>query len=660
MTGSVSPAGDAATPLWTPDPARVAASAFARFKAEAERRAGEPLADFTALHAWSIRDREAFWDLVWDFAGVVGDKGSVRLADGDRMPGARFFPEARINFAENLLRKADDSPAILYRAEDKRAGTTSWRELSALVSRLQQALEAEGVGVGDRVAAMLPNGPEAVAAMLAVTSLGAVWSSCSPDFGERGVLDRFGQIEPKVFVACDGYWYAGKTIDVAAKVAAVAAAMPSVRRVVVVGQLGRAEEAAATIRDAVTFEAFAAPFSARPPRFVRVGFNDPLYILFSSGTTGIPKCIVHGTGGTLLQHLKEHVLHAGVAPGERVFYFTTLGWMMWNWLVSALAAEATLVLFDGSPFAPTPAVLWDFAAEARVALFGTSAKYIDAVAKEGLRPAASHDLSALRMVCSTGSPLAPESFGYVYEAIKPDVHLASISGGTDIVSCFVLGVPDRPVWKGEIQGPGLGLAVDVFDDEGRPVKGEKGELVCTRAFPSMPVMFWNDPGGAKYRAAYFERFDNVWCHGDFAEWTVHGGMIIHGRSDATLNPGGIRIGTAEIYAQVEQIPQVVEALAIGQDWDGDVRVVLFVRLKPGVALDDALVQAIRTKIRTGASPRHVPAKIVAVADIPRTKSGKIVELAVRDVVHGRPVKNKEALANPEALDLFAGLPDLAR
>lgn len=646
--------------LWSPNEETVAASSYARFKAEAGRKAGREFAGYDELHEWSIRDRESFWDLVWDFCDVIGEKGERRLEYGDRMPGARFFPDARLNFAENLLRRSDDRVAIVYRAEDKRSGRMTWRELGDLVSRLQQAYRAAGVGVGDRVAAMLPNGPEAVAAMLATASIGAIWSSCSPDFGVRGVLDRFGQIEPKLFVTCDGYWYGGKTIDVGDKVAAVAAALTSAARIVVVGQIGTADALAARTDRAVTLDEFLAPFTAAPPTFERVPFDQPLYILFSSGTTGVPKCIVHGVGGTLLQHLKEHRLHAGIEPDERVFYFTTLGWMMWNWLVSALASEATLVLFDGSPFAPSPAVLWDMAEAERIALFGTSAKYIDSIAKEGLRPRDTHDLSALRMICSTGSPLAPESFGYVYEAIKPDVHLASISGGTDIVSCFVLGIPDKPVYKGEIQGPGLGLAVDVYDDAGRPIKGEKGELVCAKAFPSMPVMFWNDPDGAKYRAAYFDRFPNIWCHGDFAEWTPRGGMVIHGRSDATLNPGGVRIGTAEIYAQVEQIPEVVEALAIGQDWEGDVRIVLFVRLKAGVELDDAMIDRIRAKIRSGASPRHVPARVVAIDDIPRTKSGKIVELAVRDVVHGRPVKNIEALANPEALDLYAGIEALSR
>jgi len=489
--------------------------------------------------------------------------------------------------------------------------------------------------------------------MLAAASLGAIWSSCSPDFGEQGVLDRFGQIEPKLFIACDAYWYAGKLQDVSAKVKVVAGNLGV--PVLVVHYAGDAEALAAALSDGRTLEALTAPYEARPLTFAQLPFRHPLYILFSSGTTGVPKCIVHSAGGTLLQHLKEHGLHCSLTEGDRLFYFTTCGWMMWNWLVSGLAVGATLCLFDGSPFHPDGNVLFDYAEAEKFAVFGTSAKYIDAVRKGGFTPRTTHDLSSLRLLTSTGSPLSPEGFSFVYEGIKPDVQLASISGGTDIVSCFVLGIPLKPVWRGEIQGPGLGLAMDVWDEEGRPVRGEKGELVCTKAFPSMPVMFWNDPDGAKYRGAYFERFDNVWCHGDFAEWTSHGGIVIHGRSDATLNPGGVRIGTAEIYNQVEQMEEVAEALCIGQDFDDDVRVVLFVRLAPGVTLDEALEKKIRTKIRTGASPRHVPAKIVAVADIPRTKSGKIVELAVREVVHGRPVKNKEALANPEALALFADL-----
>ena len=645
-------------PLWTPSAERIASAPLTAFKALASVRAGRPFATYAELHRWSIDDREGFWDLLWDFCGVTGDKGERLLVDGDRMPGARFFPDARLNFAENLLRGAGPGDAMVFRGEDKVQRRLSWDELRALVSRLQQLLLSLGVKEGDRIAAMMPNMPETIAAMLATASIGAVWSSCSPDFGEQGVLDRFGQIEPVVFIAPDGYWYNGKQNDVSAKVQAVMAKLPTLRRTVIVDYLGTAAQAVTAMDGAETLDQALAPFEAKPLSFVPLPFAHPLYILFSSGTTGIPKCIVHSAGGTLLQHLKEHRLHAGLVEGDRLFYFTTCGWMMWNWLVSGLASGVTLLLYDGSPFHPSGNVLFDFADAERMTYFGTSAKFIDSVRKAGLKPIDTHRLETVRTVSSTGSPLSPEDFVFVYEGIKQDVHLASISGGTDIVSCFVLGVPTEPVWSGEIQGPGLGMAVDVWDDDGRHMATGKGELVCTGAFPAMPIGFWNDPDGAKYRNAYFERFDNVWCHGDFAEWTEHGGLIIHGRSDATLNPGGVRIGTAEIYNQVEQLPEIAEALCIGQDFDGDVRVVLFVRLAAGVALDSELEGRIRAKIRSGASPRHVPARIVAVADIPRTKSGKITELAVRDIVHGREVKNREALANPQALELFRDLEQL--
>ncbi len=643
---------NAETPLWRPSREAVAASPLTRFAAEASRRAGKSFTTYHALHAWSVDDRAAFWDLVWDFCGVIGDKGERRMVDGERMPGARFFPDARLNFAENLLVRDDGADAMIFRGEDGATRRTSWHELNELVSRLQQMLAAAGVGVGDRVAGLLPNTPEAVAATLATASLGAVWSSASPDFGANAVIDRFGQIEPKVFFSVDGYRYAGKEIGLGEKLAAVIPRLPGLARTVIIPFLANGKQVAASLPGAVTLAEALAPHAARPVAFTRVSFAEPLYILFSSGTTGIPKCIVHSVGGTLLQHLKEHRLHSAIGEGDRVFYFTTLGWMMWNWLVTGLASRATLLLFDGSPFHPSPATLFAYAEDERATFFGTSAKFIDAVKKAEYRPAVHHDLSTLRTIASTGSPLAPESFDFVYNAIKRDVHLASISGGTDIVSCFVLGIPTEPVWRGEIQGPGLGMAVDVYDEDGHLLAAGKGELVCKRPFPSMPIGFWNDPDGARYRAAYFERFPGIWCHGDFAEWTSHGGIIIHGRSDATLNPGGVRIGTGEIYRQVEQIPEVVEALCIGQEWEGDVRVVLFVRLSPGVTLDEALIAHIKATIRAGASPRHVPAVVVAVADIPRTKSGKIVELAVRDIVHGRPVKNVGALANPEALDLF--------
>lgn len=646
-------------PLWMPNAAQIAKAPLTSFMAVASEKAGRKLSNFSELHGWSISDRIAFWDLVWDHCGVIGEKGERVLIDGDKMPGAAFFPDARLNFAENLLRRDGGVEALVFRGEDKVERRVSWSQLRALVSRLQQLFVSLGVKSGDRIAAMMPNMPETVAAMLAATSLGAIWSSCSPDFGEQGVLDRFGQIEPVVLLAPDGYWYNGKAIEVADKIEAVATKLPSLRKVLIIDYLGNSSAVAESVGGAVTLDAAIEPFAIKDVTFERLPFSHPLYILFSSGTTGVPKCIVHSAGGTLIQHLKEQRLHAGIQEGDRFFYFTTCGWMMWNWLVSGLASGATLLLYDGSPSFPSANVLFDYAQAERMTYFGTSAKFIDALRKADLYPGKTHDLSSIRTISSTGSPLSPEGFVYVYERIKDDVHLASISGGTDIVSCFVLGVPTEPVWIGEIQGPGLGMAVDVWDDEGKPVRGDKGELVCTEAFPSMPISFWNDPQGEKYHSAYFDRFDNVWCHGDFAEWTEHGGIVIHGRSDATLNPGGVRIGTAEIYNQVEQLPEIVEALCIGQDFDNDVRVVLFVRLAEGVVLDDDLQKRIRTKIRSGASPRHVPAKIVAVTDIPRTKSGKITELAVRDVVHGRAVKNKEALANPEALDLFKDLPDLA-
>jgi acetoacetyl-CoA synthetase len=636
-----------AKPLWQPNPATVGATRMAQFMLATGH---ERYAD---LWQWSVDQPEAFWPKIWDFCGAVGEPGSVVLADGDKMPGARWFPEAKLNFAENLLQHRDGAEALVFWGEDKVKRRLSRAELYAEVARFQAFLVANGVGEGDRVAGYLPNLPETLVAMLAATALGAIWSSASPDFGVQGVLDRFGQIEPKVLICVDGYWYNGKPVDCLAKNAEVVAQMPSLLKTVVVPYLNAAP-AIAGIRNAGGWNDL--PTGGGTVTFKRLVFDHPLFIMFSSGTTGVPKCIVHCHGGVLLQHLKEHQLHSDVRPGDRLFYFTTCGWMMWNWLVSGLAAGATLLLYDGSPFAGGGTVLFDYAAAEQMTHFGTSAKFIDAAAKLGLTPGKTHDLSALRAMFSTGSPLSPEGFDWVYQEIKQDILLASISGGTDIVSCFVLGNPVLPVWRGEIQCRGLGMAVDVFNDDGQPVRGEKGELVCTKPFPVMPVGFWNDPNGEKYHAAYFERFDNIWCHGDFSELTAHDGMIIYGRSDATLNPGGVRIGTAEIYRQVEQLPEVVEALVIGQDWPpgrhDDVRVVLFVRLREGLTLDDALTERIKRQIRDNTTPRHVPAKVVQVQDIPRTKSGKIVELAVRNVVHERPVKNVEALANPEALDFF--------
>ena len=645
------------SPLWSPSPERIAAANLTRFMQEVGAQQGMSFDGYDALYDWSISQPEAFWRAIWDFCGVIGDgPGAVALADGDKMPGAQFFPEAQINFAENLLRRRDDSDAMVFWAEDKVKRRMSWRELYDQVSRLQQALAAEGVGPGDRVAGYMPNMPETVIAMLATTSLGAIWSSCSPDFGIQGVLDRFGQIEPKVLFCPDGYFYNGKTIETLARTAEFLADLPSVKKTVVAPLIDA--DPAAYPAGAVGWADFIAPFEAKEVAYTRQPFNRPLYIMYSSGTTGKPKCIVHGVGGTLLQHLKEHQLQSDVKPGDRVFYFTTCGWMMWNWLVSGLASEATLLLYDGSPFAPGPEVLFDFAQAEGMTLFGTSAKYIDALNKAGFDAKAGHDLPKLRAMASTGSPLVPEGFDYVYQHIKDDLCLSSIAGGTDIVSCFMLGNPIGPVWRGEIQKRGLGMAVEVWDDEGRPVVGEKGELVCVKPFPSMPIAFWNDPDGARYRAAYFERYPGIWHHGDYVELTEHGGVIVYGRSDATLNPGGVRIGTAEIYRQVELLDEVEESIVIGQDWQGDVRVVLFVRLRPGISLDEELEGRIKQQVKSGCTPRHVPARVVQVGDIPRTKSGKIVELAVRDTVHGRPIKNKEALANPEALDLYRDLPQL--
>jgi acetoacetyl-CoA synthetase len=648
-------------PLWQPSPDRVAQANLTAFAAGVAARHGVPLPDFSALYAWSISNPEAFWRALWEDAGIVGEAGARTLLDAHQMPGAQWFPDARLNFAENLLAHrpaSGDTDALVFWGENKVRRRVSEADLLASVSRVAQALRAAGVKRGERVAAYTPNLPEAIIAMLATASLGAIWSSASPDFGVQGVLDRFGQIEPVLLFTVDGYWYNGKPQPVLDKLAAIVKGLPTLRRVIVTPYLHERVAAGdlADIAQAVSWDDFVAPFAPAPLTYERLPFNHPLYILYSSGTTGVPKCIIHGAGGTLLQHVKEHRLHSDVKPGDRMFFFTTCGWMMWNWLASGLASGATLLLYDGSPFVGKGKILWDMADAERMTHLGTSAKYLDALKKTGLVPRKEYALSTLRALLSTGSPLAPEGFDYVYECVKQDLCLSSISGGTDIISCFALGCPTRPVWRGELQCRGLGMQVEVYDENGRSVREKKGELVCTAPFPSMPLGFWNDPDGAKYRAAYFERFPGVWCHGDWVDLTAHDGMIIYGRSDATLNPGGVRIGTAEIYRQVELLDEVVESIVIGQDWPpgalGDVRVVLFVRLRDGLTLDPALSDRIRQQIRANTTPRHVPAKIVQVTDIPRTKSGKIVELAVRNVVHGEPVKNAEALANPEALEQF--------
>ena len=642
--------------LWTPGQDRVAATAMNQFRVLAEQKSGRTLADYNALWSWSVEDREGFWSLLWDYCEVrASERGGAILENGDAMPGARWFPEARLNHAENLLRRRDGDEAIVCWRENGTRSVLTFAQLYDRVAALRAWLQAQGVEEGDRVAGFLPNLPETIAAMLATASLGAVWSSCSPDFGTRGVLDRFGQIEPKVLICADGYFYGGKSFDSRPRVAEILADLPSVVAVVVVPYVEDAPDLSA-LPKAVSWGQATTDVPAGDIPFVQVHFDHPLFIMYSSGTTGAPKCIVHGHGGTLLQHLKEHRLHCDLQSGDRMLYFSTCGWMMWNWQVSGLAIGATLLIYEGNPAHPSPSILWDFCEQERMTIFGTSAKYISAIEKAGVKPRETHDLSRLRLFMSTGSPLAHEGFDYVYRDVKQDMQLSSISGGTDIISCFALGNPVLPVRKGEIQSRGLGMAVDVFGDDGKALPtGEKGELVCTRPFPSMPVGFWNDPDGAKYHAAYFDTFDNIWRHGDWSMVTEAGGMVIYGRSDAVLNPGGVRIGTAEIYRQVEQFDEVLESLCIGQDWDDDVRVVLFVVMRPGQELTDDLVAAIRQKIRTNASPRHMPAKVITVADIPRTRSNKISELAVRDIVHGRQVKNTEALANPDALKLFEGL-----
>ena len=646
------------TPIWQPEPHRAAATHLAAFGKLMSTLDNTEYADYHSLWQASVTQPARFWNEVWDYSGVIGDKGERLLQHDGHMRDARFFPDARLNYAENLLRRRDDALAVCFWGEDKVKRELSWWELNDLVSRLQQAMKEHGIQCGDRIAGYMPNMPETLAAMLAASSLGAIWTSCSPDFGTDGAVDRFGQTAPRMLFCPDGYWYNGKPVQILDKIRVIAEQLPSVEKIVVVPYLGEADAFAANVPRAVTLDSLLQGFVARQLQFVRVPFNHPLFILYSSGTTGKPKCIVHGHGGTLLQHLKEHQLHADIHSGDRLFYFTTCGWMMWNWLVSGLASGATLMLYDGSPFAKGGHILWEYAQAYRCSHFGTSAKYIDGLKKIDLQPGKQYDLSCLRAVFSTGSPLVAESFDWAYQAIKADMNLASISGGTDIVSCFALGCAALPVYRGELQCRGLGMAVEIRNDHGQPVVGEKGELVCTQPFPSMPVGFWGDDDGEKYRKAYFDRFDNVWCHGDYAELTAHGGMVIYGRSDAVLNPGGVRIGTAEIYRQVETFPQVLESIVVGQRWQDDERVVLFVKLRDGQALDGELVAAIKDKIKQGASPRHVPAKIIAVADIPKTISGKIVELAVKNVIHGEPVNNLTALANPDSLQLFANLPEL--
>lgn len=647
------------SPIWSPSPERIAASRLSEYRAFVEAHGGPEGDDYDVLHAWSIEQPAAFWQSVWDYTGICSsERAETVLKDGDRFPGAQWFPGARLNYAENLLARGEFGPAIIGYLETGARSELSWLELRQVVARIARALTALGVEPGDRVAGMLPNVPETLVAMLATASIGAVWSSCSPDFGVNGVLDRFGQIDPKVLFVCDGYHYGGKVFDCTAKVEQIAEQLDSLLAVVSI-QLLDGIPLPEGVTPWSTFGAEANQDAAGlETGFRQLPFDHPLFIMYSSGTTGAPKCIVHGAGGTLIQHLKEHQLHVGLRPGDRLFYATTCGWMMWNWMASALASGVTLVVYDGSPFHPGPETFFNMVDQEQINVLGVGAKFISSIEKTGLKPSKSHNLSALRTMLSTGSPLAHEGFQYVYRDVKADLCLASISGGTDIISCFVLGNECLPVFEGEIQCMGLGMSVAIWDQNGQPVSGDRGELVCDRPFPSAPIGFWNDPEGERYHSSYFATYPGVWAHGDYAELTDQGGMIIHGRSDAVLNPGGVRIGTAEIYRQVDSFDEVVESVCVGQDWGDDTRVILFVILREGEALTEALAHRIRQKIRDETTPRHVPAQILAVTDIPRTRSGKIAEIAVRDVMNGKAPKSTEGLSNPEALDQYRDLPAL--
>ncbi len=635
---------------------RKRAANLTRLIALTNERHGQSIATYRELQEWSVNHIPDFWALMWEFGGVKASVPYETPAAGlDDMLGVRWFPGARLNFAENLLRFRDDRTALVFRSEVSPPRRLTYAQLYHQVAQLARSLRQTGVGIGDRVAGFMPNMTETVVAMLATTSLGAIWSSCSPDFGPGGILDRFQQIEPKVLFTADGYSYNGKTYDSLERVAAVLPDIPSIEKVIVVPYLGSQIK---TPDKTIWYDDFLAQGSATDIKFEQLPFDHPIYIVFSSGTTDKPKCVVHRAGGILIQHLKELMLNTDMKRDDTIFYFTTCGWVMWNWLVSSLSQGATIVLYDGSPFYPDNGAMFELVQDEKATMFGTSPRYLAAVEKAGLKPGISYDLSRLKTMITTGSPLSVENYEFVYKDVKPDVFLNNISGGTEAIACFGIGNPVSPIYSGEMQGLGLGMKVNVFDPEGRSLVGAEGELVCTAPFPSMPLRFWNDENHQRYRSTYFDMYPNVWRHGDFARITESGGLIISGRSDATLKPGGVRIGTAEIYRQVETVPEVQDSVVVGQDWEGDVRIVLFIKLVPGALFDDVLMRKLKTVIRDNASPRHVPAKIIPVADIPYTVNGKKVELAVRNVIHGKPVLNREALANPDALELYKDIKDL--
>jgi len=643
--------------LWRPSEQRIQKTNMYRFMNIVNDRHDLGLRDYDGLYQWSIANISDFWAAMWDFGGIIASRPYTEVVDDPgKMPGAKWFAGAYLNFAENLLRFRDDRTALIFKGEG-RAVRLTYARLYDEVARLADSLKRLGIAPGDRVVGFMPNVPETIVAMLAAVSLGAVWSSCSPDFGIKGVLDRFGQIMPRVLFTTDGYFFKGREHDSLRRMADILKEIPTIEKVVVVPYVAKQPDIG-FVPGAVHYDDFKSAASGLEIEFRQLPFEHPLYIMYSSGTTGLPKCMVQSAGGILIHHLKELMLHTDLTRADTIFYFTTCGWMMWNWLSSSLAVGATLVLYDGNPFHPHPGVLWQMAQDEKITVFGTSAGYIAALQGAGVRPGREYDLSRLRAVLSTGSPLSQEGFKFIYAAVKQDLQLASISGGTDLNGCFALGNPMGAVYAGELQCRGLGMKVEAFDENGQAVVNRQGELVCRAPFPSMPIYFWNDPDGEKYRSAYFDVYPGVWRHGDYIVITERGGVVMYGRSDATLNPGGVRIGTAEIYRQLEQLPEVADSVVVGQDWRNDVRVILFVQLAPGFELSEELKDKIRQTIRTHASPRHVPAKILAVPDIPYTLNMKKVEIAVRKVIHNQPVRNRDALRNPEVLDYYARLTEL--